>query len=92
MDDLLKALERLNSELAQEGVVLNLNVVGGFSLLLQNMDITIRPAHEIDSASKLAKEIEWPHLARILWHKSCRNNTSIADFLLVQSDYLKAYC
>ena len=57
MDELLQALKKLNSELEKDDIVLNLNIVGGFSLFLQNLDVEIRQSHDIDSASKLAEEV-----------------------------------
>jgi len=58
MDELLQALEKLNSELEQDGIVLNLNVIGGFSLYLQNLEIEVRQSHDIDSANKLTDEVK----------------------------------
>jgi hypothetical protein len=58
MDELLQALENLNAELARDDVVLNLNIVGGFSLFLQNLDVEIRQSHDIDTVSRLTDGVK----------------------------------
>ena len=58
MDELLQALEKLNSELQRDDMVLNANVIGGFSLYLQNLTIEIRQSHDIDSVTKLTEEVK----------------------------------
>jgi hypothetical protein len=58
MDALLQALETLNAELAQDGIVLNLNIVGGFSLFLQNLDVEVRQSHDIDTMSRLTDDVK----------------------------------
>ncbi|MDR1185039.1 MAG: hypothetical protein LBK67_09615 [Coriobacteriales bacterium] len=58
MDELLKALENLNAELVRDDIVLNLNIVVGFSLFLQNLDIEVRPSHDIDAMSRLTDDVK----------------------------------
>jgi hypothetical protein len=57
MDELLQALEQLNGEMEREGTVLNLDVVGGFSLFLQNLDIEVRQSHDIDTVNRLTESV-----------------------------------
>lgn len=54
----MQALETLNAELRRDGIVLNLNIVGGFSLFLQNLDIEIRRSHDIDAMSRLTDDVK----------------------------------
>jgi hypothetical protein len=58
MDELLQALENLNVELTRDDIVLNLNIVGGFSLFLQNLDIETRQSHDIDTMSRLTDDVK----------------------------------
>jgi hypothetical protein len=57
MEELLQALKKLNDELAREEIELNLNIVGGFSLFLQNLAIDVRESHDIDTLSELTADI-----------------------------------
>ena len=58
MDELLQALETLNSDLRDDDIELNLNIIGGFSLFLQNLDIEVRPSHDIDSITRLSEKVK----------------------------------
>jgi hypothetical protein len=58
MEELQQALKILNDELAQDGIELNLNIVGGFSLSLQNLSIDVRESHDIDTLSELTANIK----------------------------------
>jgi hypothetical protein len=58
MEELLQALEKLNAELAQERIELHLDIVGGFSLFLQNLTVDIRESHDIDTLSELTAGIK----------------------------------
>jgi hypothetical protein len=57
MEELLQALKKLNEELAQDYIELNLNIVGGFSLFLQDFTIDVRESHDIDTLSELTTDI-----------------------------------
>jgi hypothetical protein len=57
MKELLRALKKLNSELEHDGVVLNLSVIGGFSLFLQNLTIEVRESHDIDVMNRLSEDV-----------------------------------
>jgi hypothetical protein len=58
MEELLEALRKLNDELAQHEIELSLNVVGGFSLFLQNLTIDVRESHDIDTLSELTADVK----------------------------------